>query len=84
VAFPSRRRLLLLALLEQHRGEWFALVEVAYLAGIKPQSPRGRSADAMLNRMYRRGEIRRREVTDEEIDDRGLAPGTCWLWSAAE
>lgn len=80
MGFPSERRHLLLALLAELGERWVTFAELADLIGVDPKSGPGRAVEGMLNRMRRRREVERREITDDEIYDRGVGPSTAYLW----
>ncbi len=84
MAFPSERRRLLLALLAELGERWISFAELTDLIGVDSKSGPGRAVEGMLNRMRRACEVERREITEDEIYDRGVAPSTVYLWGIAQ
>lgn len=79
----SEHRRLLRDTLIEHPGRWLTFNEIAKVWGFEPTSKPGRALAKMIDRMYRAGEIQRREITDEEIAERGAPGMTVWLWGVA-
>ncbi len=84
MAFPSERRRLLLGLWAELGEQWITFAELTDLIGVDGKSGPGRAVEGMLNRMRRAREVERREITEDEIYDRGVAPSTAYLWRIAQ